>query len=354
MNFNLNINFNDKGEIKNKNKERKDGSDLKIDNIIQQEYSFQYLLTIPYKDLLKIDGEKEEMLLLLEIGNIGYRLDKIKEYLVNTFNKYNLVNNKIYKISLYLTNVNNNEKDAIPTNTTISLSSLLPILNSTLNKFKMQIEYLQQQIEMIIHELYLLSIKLRKYIHYHTVTINKKEVKENFEIRSSSLILVALEQHLMERIFYILSDAEENHENDNNENFNINANKNSYVDEDIIIGDDDDNNNNNNIVILSENIYYNDNSFIDDTSSIKISIDNDNDSSYINYDIDNNRINDNNNNNTNNSTTKNFECWEVLYSLIKNDVTKQILSEEKQEISRGILSEDKQNYMNILEKINGK
>ena len=60
--------------------------------MIPKEYPFEYLLTIPHNTLLNINGDKQEILLLLEIGNTGYRIDKIKEFMINIFEKYNVRN----------------------------------------------------------------------------------------------------------------------------------------------------------------------------------------------------------------------------------------------------------------------
>jgi len=346
MDFNLKVDFNDKGEIKCKEEEEESRNDIKIKSIIQQEYSFQYLLTIPYTNLLCINGEKQEILLLLEIGNIGFRLDKIKEFLMNTYDKYNLVHNKIYQISLYLSNSNNNEKD-IPSTTTMSLTSLLPILSSSLNKFKTQIGYLQQQIEMIIHELYLLTFKLNEFIQRHIVIINKQEELENYELRSNSLLLARLELHLIERIFYILSDAQKSHSDNNIKKPSVNnervGDKNNNENNNDI--NDIDNTNNNNTSNENTN---NNNTSKENTNNNNTS--NDNTSNYNNLDNKNTTSNNGNGSDryTNTKYTKIFENWKDVYILIKNDVNKRILSEEKQEVCTQGLSEGKQNYMDII------
>ncbi|OUM70597.1 hypothetical protein PIROE2DRAFT_1118 [Piromyces sp. E2] len=240
---------------------------------------------------------------------------------------------------------------------------------SSLNKFKTQIGYLQQQIEMIIHELYLLTFKLNECIQRHIVILNKQEEKENFEIQGNSLILIELEQQLMQRIFYILTDAEENHGNDdkdinkinvnNKDNITVNKNTGNKNSQESIISRNNDNKEN------KENIENNDNNTISDFNNNKDPEGNDNNikngthSREIN--IDNNNTNKNENTDINNtncnhhgsssdrSTTKFFENWKDVFILIKNEVNKLILSEERQEVSTQGLSEGKQNYMDIID-----
>ena len=59
--------------------------------------------------------------------------------------------------------------------------------DATLNKFKKQILYLQQQIEQCLHELYPLAVKLKQWINHHLNSLNKEE--ENYEIQNKLLVL---------------------------------------------------------------------------------------------------------------------------------------------------------------------
>ncbi|ORX47675.1 hypothetical protein BCR32DRAFT_297399 [Anaeromyces robustus] len=207
MEFIINTDFNIKGELNNND-----------DFLINKQYSFQHLLNIPFNALLNINGEKDETLLLLEIGNIGFRIDKFKEYMINTFTKYNLINNKIYQLSIILSSTNIDLEN--PSNDIVHITGILPILNASLNKCKNQILYLKEQIEICLHELYNYTFKLKEYIKNHLDVLFKQ--KDNYEIQNKSFTLMELEKILLNRILYILTEKEVNKINEEWKNIYIN------------------------------------------------------------------------------------------------------------------------------------
>ena len=58
---------------------------------------------------------------------------------------------------------------------------------ASLNKFKTQILYLQHQIELCIHELYLYSVHLQNYIKKHTKYLS--ELEDDYDAQNAELIL---------------------------------------------------------------------------------------------------------------------------------------------------------------------
>eukprot|EP00833_Pecoramyces_ruminatium_P014091 jgi/Orpsp1_1/1188123/evm.model.d7180000062599.1 len=113
------------------------------------------------------------------------------------------------EISLYLFSAPIDKEN--PSNEIIEISAVLPILSATLNKFKKQILYLQQQIEACIHELYLYSFHLNKYICHHSNYLSIQD--DNYDEQYKALILIQLEKQLKKRIFYILNEEDTKIEN---------------------------------------------------------------------------------------------------------------------------------------------
>ncbi|KAL6624094.1 hypothetical protein U3516DRAFT_810361 [Neocallimastix sp. 'constans'] len=194
MEYNIKTEFNNNGDLINTDHE-----------VISKHHSFENLLTIPYKSILEINGEKEEKLLLLEIGNVGYKISKLHEFMINIYKKFNLIKNKMQQISLFLSSVPIDQEN--PSMEIVQLSSTLPILSASLNKFKTQILYLQHQIELCIHELYLYSVHLQNYIKKHTKYLS--ELEDDYDAQNAELILIELEKRLAKRIEFILNDEEE-------------------------------------------------------------------------------------------------------------------------------------------------